>query len=58
MARVQFLEKADLRSGHQHIYDEIDMSRGGVQRNFKALLNSPTICSDGQVLERNTQCLT
>jgi hypothetical protein len=45
MARVQFLEEPGLPSGHQHIYDEIAASRDGVQRNFKAFLNSPMATS-------------
>jgi 4-carboxymuconolactone decarboxylase len=50
MARVQFLEKADLPSEHQPIYDEIAASRGGVQCNFKALLNSPMATSKMAIL--------
>ena len=45
MARVRFLDKDDLAPEHRHIYAEIAASRGGVQRNFKALLNSPMATS-------------
>ena len=50
MARVRLLEKEDLPSMHQHIYSEIAASRGGVQANFKALLNSPVATSKMAVL--------
>ena len=50
MARVQFLEKVGLPSRHQRIYDEIAVSRGGLQRNFKALLNSPMATSKMAIL--------
>ena len=50
MARVRFVEKEDLPSQHQHIYNEIAASRGGVQPNFKALLNSPVATSKMAVL--------
>lgn len=50
MARVRLIEKEDLPSQHQHIYNEIAASRGGVQRNFKALLNSPLATSKMAVL--------
>jgi 4-carboxymuconolactone decarboxylase len=56
MARVQFLEKADLPSEHQHIYDEIAASRSGVQRNFKALLNSPMATSKMAILGGYVRC--
>jgi hypothetical protein len=58
MARVQFPEKADLPSEHQHIYDEIAASRGGVQRNFKALLNSPMATSNIAILGGYVRCET
>ena len=41
MARVRPLEREDLPAEHRHIYDDIAGSRGGVQPNFKALLNNP-----------------
>src|SRR5262245_41661091 len=41
MARVRPLEREDLPAEHRHVYDEIAASRGGVQPNFKALLNNP-----------------
>ena len=56
MARVQFLEKAGLPSRHQHIYDEIAASRGGVRRNFKALLNSPMATSKMAILGGYVRC--
>lgn len=56
MARVQFLEKAGLPSGHQHIYDEIAASRSGVQPNFKALLNSPMATSKMAILGGYVRC--
>jgi len=40
MARVRPLEREDLPAEHRHIYDDIAGSRGGVQPNFKALLNT------------------
>ncbi len=41
MARVRYLERADLAPEHQPLYDDIAASCGGVPPNFKALLNSP-----------------
>ena len=41
MARVRPLEREDLPAEHRHIYDGIAGSRGGVQPNFKVLLNNP-----------------
>ena len=41
MARVRPLEREDLPAEHRHIYDDIAGSRGGVQPNFKVLLNNP-----------------
>ena len=41
MARVRPLEREDLPAEHRHVYDDIAASRGGVQPNFKALLNNP-----------------
>jgi 4-carboxymuconolactone decarboxylase len=58
MARVQFLEKTGLPSGHQHIYDEIAVSHGGVQRNFKAFLNSPMATSKMAILGGYVRCET
>jgi len=37
MARVRYLERADLSPEHQPLYDEIAASRGGLPPNFKAL---------------------
>ena len=41
MARVRSMEREDLPAEHRYVYDDIAGSRGGVQPNFKALLNSP-----------------
>jgi 4-carboxymuconolactone decarboxylase len=41
MARIRSLEREDLPAEHRHIYDDIAGSRGGVQPNFKVLLNNP-----------------
>jgi 4-carboxymuconolactone decarboxylase len=41
MARIPPLEREDLPAEHRHIYDDIAGSRGGVQPNFKVLLNNP-----------------
>ena len=41
MPRVRYMERSDLAPEHQPVYDEIAGSRGGVNRNFQALLNSP-----------------
>ena len=41
MARVRYIEREDLPAEHRHVYDEIAASRGGVQPNYKTLLNSP-----------------
>jgi 4-carboxymuconolactone decarboxylase len=45
MARVRSLEREDLPAEYQYIYDDIAGSRGRVQPNFKALLNSPLATS-------------
>ena len=45
MARVRSMEREDLPAEHRHVYDDIAGSRGGVQPNFKALLNSPLATS-------------
>src|SRR5438093_8527256 len=45
MARVRSLEREDLPAEHRHVYDDIAGSRGGVQPNFKALLNNPLATS-------------
>src|SRR5215471_9700531 len=41
MARVRSLEREDLPAEHRHVYDDIAVSRGRVQPNFKILLNNP-----------------
>lgn len=45
MARVRFLERDDLAPEQRHVYEEIEASRGRVEPNFKALLNSPEAAS-------------
>jgi 4-carboxymuconolactone decarboxylase len=50
MARVRYLERADLTPAHQPLYDEIAASRGGLPPNFKALLNSPVASARMAVL--------
>ena len=45
MARVRFLDRDDLAPEHRHVYDEIAESRGRVDSNFRALLNSPEATS-------------
>ena len=50
MARVRYLERADLAPEHQPLYDEIAASRGGLPPNFKALLNSPVASARMAVL--------
>ena len=45
VARVRFLEREDLAQEQRHVYDEIESSRGRVEPNFKALLNSPEAAS-------------
>jgi 4-carboxymuconolactone decarboxylase len=41
MARVPFAKREDLPPAGQQIWDEIESSRGGVARNYAALLNNP-----------------
>ena len=41
MARVPFADRNNMDSEGQAIWDEIDQSRGGVARNYAALLNNP-----------------
>jgi len=50
MARVRYLERADLAPEHQPLYDDIAASRGGLPPNFKALLNSPVASARMAVL--------
>jgi len=45
MARVRYMEREDLAAKHQHVWDEIAGSRGGVNLNFRALLNGPEVTS-------------
>ena len=41
MARVPFATREDLTPDGQVVWDEIETSRGGVARNYAALLNNP-----------------
>ena len=41
MARVRYMEREDLPDEDRHVYDDIAGSRGAVNLNFRALLNSP-----------------
>ena len=41
MARVQFATRESMTPEGQNIWDEIESSRGGVARNYAALLNNP-----------------
>ena len=41
MARVPFTKREDLSPDGQKVWDEIETSRGGVARNYAALLNNP-----------------
>ena len=50
MARVRYLERADLAPEHQPLYDEIAASRGSLPPNFKALLHSPVASARMAVL--------
>ena len=45
MARVRYLDRDNLAPEHRHVYDELAQSRGRVDSNFKALLNSPEAIS-------------
>ena len=45
MARLPFMAREDLAPEHQHVYDEIVASRGNVDPNFAAMLNSPEATS-------------
>jgi 4-carboxymuconolactone decarboxylase len=45
MARLRSLEREDLPAEHQHVYDDIAGSRGGVPPNYKVLLNNPLATS-------------
>ena len=41
MARVPFATRENMTPDGQQIWDEIESSRGGVARNYAALLNNP-----------------
>ena len=45
MARVTFATRATMTPEGQKIWDEIETSRGGVARNYAALLNNPKAAS-------------
>ncbi len=46
MARVPFATREDMDVAGQAVWDEIETSRGGVQRNYAALLNNPQASSN------------
>ncbi len=41
MARVPFTQRENMTTDGQKIWDEIESTRGGVARNYAALLNNP-----------------
>ena len=41
MTRVPFASREDMDAAGQAVWDEIETSRGGVARNYAALLNNP-----------------
>ena len=41
MARVPFATRENMDAAGQEVWDDIQSSRGGVQRNYAALLNNP-----------------
>ena len=41
MARVPFTQRESMTPEGQQVWDEIQSSRGGVQRNYAAILNNP-----------------
>jgi hypothetical protein len=45
MACARFVDKEDLAPEPRHVYGDIAASHGCVQRNSKALLNSPIATS-------------
>ena len=46
MARVPFATRENIDAAGQAVWDEIETSRGGVQRNYAALLNNPQASSN------------
>jgi|TARA_B100000315_G_scaffold220910_1_gene223924 4-carboxymuconolactone decarboxylase len=50
MARVPFVKREELNPDGQKVWDEIDRTRGGVARNFAALLNNPKAAANMAVL--------
>jgi 4-carboxymuconolactone decarboxylase len=50
MARVPFAERSKMTSEGQAVWDDIENSRGGVARNYAALLNNPEAAKHMAVL--------
>ena len=50
MARVPFATRESMTPEGQKVWDEIETSRGGVARNYAALLNNPKAASNFAVL--------
>ena len=46
MARVPFATRENMDAAGQAVWDEIETSRGGVQRNYAAILNNPQAASN------------
>ncbi|MCY3691977.1 MAG: hypothetical protein OXI54_11210 [Chloroflexota bacterium] len=46
MARVPFATRDNMDAAGQAVWDEIETSRGGVQRNYAAILNNPQAASN------------
>ena len=46
MARVPFATRESMDAAGQAVWDEIETSRGGVQRNYAAILNNPQAASN------------
>ena len=46
MARVPFATRDTMDAAGQAVWDEIETSRGGVQRNYAAILNNPQAASN------------
>lgn len=45
MARVPFTQRENMTTDGQKVWDEIESTRGGVARNYAALLNNPQAAS-------------
>ena len=50
MARVPYTKREDLSAAGQEVWDEIESTRGGVARNYAALLNNPQAAGKFAVL--------